>query len=40
MPPSKLIVKNVFPPQGFFLLGGFIIKGGRLVIIYTILRIW
>ena len=28
MPPSKLIVRNCFPPKGGFLLGGFLIKGG------------
>ena len=31
VPPSKLIVDNVFFPPRFFLSGGFIIKGVRLV---------
>ena len=30
MPPSKLIVNKQIPPMFVFLLGGFIIKGGRL----------
>ena len=29
MPPSKLIVTIVFPPQGFCLLGGVNYEGGR-----------
>ena len=29
MPPSKLIVTNIFFPQGFFLLGGVNYEGGR-----------
>ena len=31
VPPYKLIVNNNYPPKGGgFLLGGFLIKGGRL----------
>ena len=41
MPPSKLIVKNLFPPQRFLLLGGFIIKGGILyVYVYVYIYIY
>ena len=29
MPPSKLIVKKICPPKGFFLLGGVNYEGGR-----------
>ena len=29
MPPSKLIVTNIFPPKVVFLLGGVNYEGGR-----------
>ena len=29
VPPSKLIVTNIFPPRGGFLLGGVSYEGGR-----------
>ena len=39
MPPSKLIVKNVVPPQGcVFIVGGVIIKGGDYIYIYIYTR--
>ena len=33
MPPSKLIVKHIFPPKVFF-IRGVILKGGEIIYIY------
>ena len=39
VPPSKLIVKNNFPPKGFFIRGGLLLRGGDYytILYYTIL---
>ena len=40
VPPSKLIVKKEIPPKVVFLLGAFIIKGGRLITILLYIYIY
>ena len=39
MPPSKLIVKNNFPPKVFFIRVGLLLRGGDFIYIYIYIYI-